>query len=81
MIFPLFSPVILFEDLHDTNLVGGALETIVEHHPATNAYPEGCAVECFAGNGEPLAAISVPATALRQVTRNDLPHVRQVAAA
>jgi hypothetical protein len=42
--------------------------TIVEHHPATNEYPEGYEVECFAGNGETIAVVSVPITALRQAT-------------
>ncbi len=81
MTFPLFSRVILLEDVQDTNLVVGDLGTIVEHHPATHEYPEGYEVEFFAGNGDTLAVVSVPATALRPVTRNDLLHVRQVAAA
>lgn len=81
MTFPLFSRVILLEDMQGPNLVVGDLGTIVEHHPATNEYPEGYEVEFFAGNGETLAVVSVPATALRHVTRNDLPYVRQVAAA
>lgn len=38
-------------------------------------------MEFFAAHGDTLAVASVSATALRQVTRNDLPHVRHVAAA
>ena len=81
MTFPLFSRVILIEDILEENLVTGDMGTIVECHRATNEYPEGYEVEFFAGNGETLDVVSVPATALRQVTRNDLLHVRQVVAA
>ena len=81
MTFPLFSRVILVENILDTNLVTADMGTNVEYHPATNEYPEGYEVEFFAANGETLAVVSVPATVLRQVTRNDLLHVRQVVAA
>jgi len=81
MSFPFFSHVILLDDILDTNLVAGDMETIVEYHPATNEYPEGYAVEFFAGSRKMLAVVSVAASVLRQVTRNDLLHVRQVVAA
>lgn len=78
MTLPLFSRVILTQDKRDHNLVAGDMGTIVEHHPATNEYPEGYEVECFAGNGETIAVVSVPATALRQATSKDVMHVRQL---
>lgn len=81
MTFPLFSRVILSIDLPEEHLMTGDVGTIVEHHPATTAYPEGYEVEFFAGNGETLAVVSVPATALRLATREDVMHVRPLVAA
>jgi Domain of unknown function (DUF4926) len=81
MTFPLFSRVILSVDLPEEQLMAGDMGTIVEHHPTTAAYPEGYEVEFFAGNGETLAVVSVPATALRQATRKEVMHVRPLAAA
>ena len=76
MTFPLFSRVILAKDYHAENLVAGDMGTIVEHHPATEKYPEGYEVEFFAGNGETHAVVSIPASALRAATRKDILHVR-----
>jgi hypothetical protein len=81
MTFPLFSRVILSVDLPEEQLMAGDMGTIVEHHPATAAYPEGYEVEFFAGNGETLAVVSVPAAALRQATRKEVMHVRPLVAA
>ncbi len=81
MIFPLFSRVILSVDLPEEQMMAGDMGTIVEHHPASTAYPEGYEVEFFAGNGETLAVVSVPATALRQATREEVMHVRPLVAA
>ena len=46
-----------------------------------NAYSEGYEVEFFAGNGETIAVVSVPVSALRAATRQDVLHVRQLSAA
>jgi hypothetical protein len=81
MTFPLFSRVILRVDLPEEQLMAGDMGAIVEHHPATAAYPEGYEVEFFTGNGETFAVVSVPATALRQATREDVIHVRPLVAA
>ena len=78
MTLPLFSRVILTQDIRDQELVAGDIGTIVEHHAATSEYPEGYEVECFAGNGETIAVVSVPATGLRQATNQDVMHVRQL---
>ncbi len=78
MSFKLFSRVILAKDFPDENLVAGDMGTVVEYHPATTNYPEGYEVEFFAGNGETLAVVSVPASALRAATRKDILHVREL---
>ncbi len=78
MSLPLFSRVILTKDLPKENLLAGDMGTIVEHHPATNQYAEGYEVEFFAGNGETIAVVSIPASALRRATRRDVLHVRQI---
>ncbi len=77
MTYPLFSRVILTQDLPEENFVAGDMGTTVEHHPATPAYPEGYEVEFFAGTGDTLAVVSIPANLLRAVTRKDILHVRQ----
>lgn len=79
MTLPLFSRVILTQDIREHELVPGDMWTIVEHHPATREYPEGYEVECFAGNGDTIAVVSVPATGLRQVTSQDVMHGRRLA--
>lgn len=79
MSLELFSRVILVKDLPDENLVAGDMGTLVEHHPATKDYPEGYEVEFFSGNGETIAVVSVPASALRRVTSKDILHVRELA--
>ena len=78
MTFPLFSRVILTKNFIEDNLVAGDMGTIVEYHPATSEYPEGYEVEFFAGNGETIAVVSVPATDLRAATGEEVLHVRQL---
>jgi len=81
MTFPPFSRVILVQDFAEENLVAGDMGTVVEFHQATEHYSEGYEVEFFAGNGETIAVVSVPVTALRAATRQDVLHVRQLSAA
>lgn len=78
MTLPLFSRIILTQDIQDHGLVAGDMGTIVHHHPATNEQAEGYEVECFAGNGETIAVVSVPAAGLRLATSQDVMHVRQL---
>lgn len=79
MSFPLFSRVVLLQNLPDENLLAGDMGTIVEHHPATDQYPEGYEVEFFAANGETITVVSVPAAALRTASRRDVLRVRELA--
>ena len=81
MTIPLFSRVILTQDIQDQELKAGDMGTIVEHHSATAEYSEGYEVECFAGNGETVAVVSVPASGLRLATNQDILHVRQLSPA
>ena len=81
MTFPTFSRVILLQDIPEENLIAGDMGTVVQFHPATADYNEGYEIEFFAGNGETIAVVSVPATALRAATRQDVLHVRQLRAA
>ncbi|MEO8326036.1 MAG: DUF4926 domain-containing protein [Nitrospirota bacterium] len=81
MTIPLFSRVILTQNIQGHELITGDMGTIVEHHPATSEYSEGYEVECFAGNGDTIAVVSVPATGLRPATNRDVLHVRQLTSA
>ena len=81
MALPLFSRVILTQNIPEENLLAGDIGTIVEYHPTTDDYPEGYEVEFFSSNGETLAVVSVQATWLRPATREDILHARQLIAA
>ncbi len=81
MTYQPFSRVILVEDIADEGLMRGDMGTVVESHPSTEQYSEGYEVEFFAGNGETIAVVSVPVSALRAATRQDVLHVRQSTAA
>ena len=81
MIFQPFSRVILVQDIAEEGLVRGDMGTVVEFHPTTELYSEGYEVEFFAGNGDTIAVLSVPVSALRAATRQDVLHVRQLSAA
>lgn len=74
---PLFPRVILTKDFPEENLVAGDMGIAVEHHPATSNHPERYEVEFFAGNGETIAVVSVPVTALRSATGKDILHARE----
>ena len=76
MPLPLYSTVILTQDVPEHALVAGDTGTIVESHPTTNDVPAGYEVECCTANGETLAVISVIATAVRQPTSDEVTHVR-----
>jgi len=41
---------------------------IVEHYPARAHVPEGYELEVFAANGQTVAVVSVPASAVREAT-------------
>lgn len=77
MTLPLYSRVILLKNIQAENLVAGDMGTIVEHHPAIKEYAEGYEVEFFAGTGETVAVVSIPAAMLRATTRRDILHVRE----
>ncbi len=80
MTFPLFSRVILTQNIPEENLLIGDMGTVVEYHPGTDEYPEGYEVEFFSGNGETLTVVSIPGAALRLATNKDVIHVRQLVA-
>lgn len=78
MSLPLFSRVILTQDIQAQGLLTGDMGTVVHHHPATKEHVEGYEVEYFAGNGETIAVVSVLASGLRPATSQDVMHVRHL---
>ena len=76
MKFPLYTRVILTQNIPEENLFTGDVGVIVEYHPTTDLYPEGYEVEFFTANGNTLTVVSLPANKLRSVTGNDVFHVR-----
>lgn len=76
MDFPLFSEVILLQDLPDDGLVAGDVGTVVDRH-VVPGLEVGYSVEFFDMLGTTVAVATVPASTLRRPTRADRPVVRQ----
>jgi hypothetical protein len=69
--------VVLTEDLAGEGLKAGDVGTVVHIHPESAAYE----VEFVTLTGQTVAVITVLPSQLRAVTRHDISHVRQLAAA
>ena len=54
---------------------------IVEHYPARADVSEGHEIEVFAANGQTVAVVSVPASAVREATEHEVLSVGEMARA
>jgi hypothetical protein len=54
---------------------------IVEHYPARDDVREGYDLDVFAANGQTVAVVSVPASAVREATEHEVLSVREMARA
>ena len=79
MTFTLFQRVVLTRDLPDEGLRVGDVGVIVEHYPVQEDVPEGYELEFFAATGQTLAVVSVPATAIREASGQEVLSVRELA--
>lgn len=64
----LYQRVVLTQDLPKERLRAGAVGAIVEHYAARANVPEGYELEVFAANGQTVAVVQVPASAIREAT-------------
>lgn len=76
MNFELFSDVILAHDVLDENLRAGDVGTVVERHEVAGL-ETGYSIEFFDMLGNTIAVVTLPASALRQPTREDRPAARR----
>jgi len=74
-----FQRVVLLEDVPEDDLRAGDVGVVVEHYPAREDTPEGFEVEVFSAAGQTIAVVSVPATAVREATPQDVLSVRELA--
>ena len=81
MSFAFYQRVVLTQDLPKEGLRAGDDGVIVEHYPARAEVPEGYELEVFAANGQTVAVVSVPASAVREATEHEVLSVREMARA
>ena len=81
MTLTLYQRVVLTQDLPTEGLRAGDVGVIVEHYPARPDVPEGYELEVFAANGQTVAVVSVPASAVREATEHEVLSVREMARA
>ena len=72
MTLALYQRVVLTQDMPKEGLRAGDVGVIVEHYPARADVPEGYELEVFAANGQTVAVVSVPASAVREATEHDV---------
>jgi hypothetical protein len=65
----------------EEGLRAGDVGVIVERYPARADVPEGYELEVFAANGQTIAVVSVPVSAVREATEREVLSVRELAQA
>lgn len=81
MTLALYQRVVLTQDLPKEGLRAGDVGVIIEHYPGRADVPEGYELEVFAANGQTVAVVSVPASAVREATEHEVLSVRDMARA
>jgi hypothetical protein len=73
--------VFVAQDLPEEGFRAGNVGVIVEPCPARADAPEGYELEVFAANGQAVAVVSIPASAVRKATEHEVLSVREMARA
>ena len=81
MTLALYQRVVLTQDLPKEELRAGDVGVVAEHYTARADVPEGYELEVFAANGQTVAVVSVPASAVREATEHEVLSVREMARA
>ncbi|NOZ50535.1 MAG: DUF4926 domain-containing protein [Chloroflexi bacterium] len=77
MKFKLFDDIVLSRDIPEEMLKVGDIATIVEYHPVGHD-EDGYTLEVFNALGDTVAVVTVPASAIRPVSEEDIPAVRSI---
>jgi hypothetical protein len=80
MAFKLFEEVVLTKDIPKRGLRKGDVVTIVERHPASDG-EDGYSLELFNALGDTIAVITVPESAIKPLTVNEIFSIRSLAVA
>ncbi len=80
MTLPLYTRVVLTRDCPEDGLRAGDVGVLVECYPPGADAREGYEVEIFTAAGQALAVVSVPASAVREATEQDILCVRETGA-
>lgn len=80
MKYPLFEEVILLSDIPAKNLKKGDVATVVEYHPVTDG-EDGYSLEVFNAIGDTIAVITVPESAIKALSGDEVFNVRLLLAA
>jgi len=75
MRYQLFAEVVLAVDVPSAGLRRGDVATVVEHHPVADG-EDGYSLEVFNAVGDTIAVITLPESALEQLTANEVLTVR-----
>lgn len=78
MAYPLFTRVVLREDLPEYLLYKGDVATIVDQHEGEEGEETGYSLEVFNAVGETIAVIVVEESKIEPLKRNEILHVRQL---
>lgn len=78
MNFPLYSDVIVLQDIPEENIYAGDIGTVVEKHHVSGL-EIGYSVEFFDMLGNTVAVVTLPESYFRQPTHADRPTVRLMA--
>ena len=81
MTLALSQRVVLTQDLPKEGPRAGDIGVIVEHYAARADVPEGYELEVLAANGQTVAVVSVPTSAVREATEREVLSVRDMARA
>lgn len=80
MKYTLFEEVILLNDIPTKKLKKGDVATIVEYHPVVGG-EDGYSLEVFNAVGDTIAVITVPESAIKPLSKDEVFNVRLLLAA
>ena len=78
MAYQLFTRVALTQDLSRKGLKRGDVATIVDTHPANEGEEQGYSLEVFNALGETITVITVRASQIEPLARDEVLHVRRL---
>ncbi|MDI6793315.1 MAG: DUF4926 domain-containing protein [bacterium] len=78
MAYPLFTRVVLREDLPEYQLYRGDVATIVDQHEGGEGEETGYSLEVFNAVGETIAVIVVAESKIEPLKKNEIFHVRRL---